>query len=219
MSFFKRLFGINDKSIERPEQLPENGSRRVADNPELFADWVNKYIILSQSFEDDFGLAPNEEQCGRLNISSEERTLCANENVLLRALGACLFVRNNLDEKYYLSFRKALLPPVIERMKRHAPYHRYEDTSKALDQYLEELKSDSHVGFSMTYLDRVYPDCPNSESLLLQGIPVQLGFQYAMSSFEIVRDGFSTLKFGMKYEALEKIHNVLNDSDDQKEKE
>lgn len=215
MSFLKRLFGSKDlKPAEESPPSSDNENRKVIDSPELFANWVNQYIILSQSFEDDLSLAPDEEQCKRLNISSKERTLCTNEYVLLRAIGACLFVRNNLDERYYLSFREALLPPVIERMKRHAPYQHYDNPSDAIDQYLEEFKSDSPVGFSMTYLNRVYPDTPNAESIFLQGIPVHLGFKHAMDIFEIVRDSYSTLKTGLSYETLEKLHNTLNKPDD-----
>ncbi|MEI6313655.1 MAG: hypothetical protein WCO89_02205 [Syntrophus sp. (in: bacteria)] len=218
MSFLKRFFGNKDEKTD--QQAPTsfvNENQKVADSPELFADWINKYVILSQSFEDDLSLAPDEEQCNRLSISRKERTLCANENVLLRALGACLFVRNNLDEHYYLLFRELLMPLVIERMERHAPYRHCDNPSEALDQYLEELKSDSNVGFSMTYIDRVYPDTPNSESIFRQGIPVHLGLKHVMNSFEIVQDGFSRLKFGIPYEALEKLNNVLNESEEKRE--
>jgi hypothetical protein len=121
--------------------------REAARDPVMFADWVNEYIILSESFEDDLAMAPDEDQCERLSISDKERTLCANECVLLRALGACLFVRNNLDERYYLTFRDRLLPPVVERMKRNAPYLHHDDPAGALEQYLESLKSDSQVAF------------------------------------------------------------------------
>jgi hypothetical protein len=215
MSFLKRLFG--NKHLKPAEKSPpssDNKDRKVVDSPEFFANWVNQYIILSHSFEDDLSFAPDEEQCKRLNISSKERTICANEYVLLRALGACLFVRNNLDERYYLSFREALLPLVIERMNRHVPYQHYDNPSDAIDQYLDEFKSDSHVGFSMTYLNRVYPDTPNAESIFLQGIPVHLGFKHAMDTFEIVRDCFSRLKFGIPYETLEKLHDASDKLDD-----
>jgi hypothetical protein len=215
MSFLRRLFGSkNEKSADQAPHASTDENRKVADSPELFANWVNKYIILGQSFEDDLSLAPDKEQCKRLNISDKECILCANEYVLLRAIGACLFVRNNLDEQYYLNFRDSLLPPVIERMKRHAPYHHYDNPSDAIEQYLEELKSDSQVGFSMTYLDRVYPDTPNAESIFLQGIPVHLGFKHVMSSFELVQDGFSRLKFGIPYETLEKLHDATDNLDD-----
>lgn len=129
----------------------EPSSEEVARSPALFADWINEYLVLSPSFEDDLGCAPSKEQCERLKISDKERIFCANEFVLLRALAACLFVRYNLDEKYYLAFRAALLPPVVERMNRHVPYGHHDDPINALDEYLEALKSDKHVAFSCTY--------------------------------------------------------------------
>lgn len=177
----------------------EPNSEEVARNPVLFADWINEYLILSISFEDDLEAAPSEEVCKRLTISDKERILCANEFVLLRALGACLFVRNNLDEKYYLTFRSALLPPVVERMNRNAPHRHHDDPVAALDDYLDDLKSDKHVAFSLTYLNRVYLVTPSSESLFLQGIPVNVGFKLVMITFEKVRDGFSLLLTGKRY--------------------
>lgn len=178
----------------------EPSSQEVARDPVLFADWINEYLILTLSFEDDLETAPSKEQCERLKILEKERILCANEFVLLRALGACLFIRNNLDEKYYLAFRRALLPPVVERMSRNAPQGHHDDPMAALDEYLDDLKSDKHVAFSLTYLDRVYPVTPSSESLLRQGIPVNVGFKLVMITFEKVRDGFSLLLTGRRYE-------------------
>lgn len=178
----------------------EPSSQEVARDPVLFADWTNEYIILTLSFEDDLEIAPSKEQCDRLKISDRERLLCANEFVLLRALGACLFVRNNLDEKYYLAFRNALLPPVVERMSRNAPHGHHDDLTDALDQYLDALKSDKHVAFSLTYLDRVYPVTSSSESLFVQGIPINIGFKLVMITFEKVRDGFWLLLTGRRYE-------------------
>lgn len=210
MSLLKRWFR-SKPSTQPPQPQPksEPTSREVARDPVLFADWVNEYIVLGQPFEKDIGLAPDEEQCKRLQISNEERLLSANENVLLRALGACLFVRNNLDEKYYIAFRDALLPPVVERMKRNAPYLHHDDPEEALERYLEDLKSDSPVAFSLTYISRVYPETPSAEGIFLQGIPVHLGFSYVMNYFKIVCDGFSMLCTGMRYETLEKFYEVL----------
>lgn len=218
MSFLKRIFGSSKPAPSEPIKSNDNTEgRKVASDPVLFANWVNEYIILGQSFDSDFSLAPNEEQCKRLNISNKERALCANEYVLLRALGACLFVRKYLDERYYLGFRDALLPSVIERMSRNAPYNHYDNPAEALDQYIEELKSESHVGFSMLYLSRVYPDTPNSQSLFLNGIPVTIAFEYAMDSLKQVRNGYSLLSTGFEYEALEKINDILKDHEDQKD--
>lgn len=219
MSFLRRIFGSSKPTPSQETQSKDNAKREgrnVATDPVLFANWVNEYIILGLSFDDDFSLAPNEEQCKRLNISNKERTLCANEYVLLRTLGACLFVRKYLDERYYLTFRETLLPPVIERMNRNAPYNHYDNPSDALDQYLEELKSDSHVGFSMTYLNRVYPDSPNSMSLFLNSIPVTIAFEYAMDCLKQVRNGYSVLSTGFEYEALEKIEDILKEQEKQK---
>ena len=214
MSLLKKLFSSTN-STPPQKSLPQDNSEgcKVANDPVLFANWVNKYIILSVLFERDFSSAPDDEQCKRLNISNKERTLCANEYVLLRTLGACLFVRKNLDEHYYLTFRDVLLPPVIERMKRHAPYNYYDNPSDALDQYMEEFKSDSHVGLSMTYLIRVYPDTPSSGSLFLNGIPIEIALKYTMGIFEIVRNGYSTLLTGLEYNTLEKLHNILNEGE------
>jgi len=215
MSFLKRLFGSGaDKTpVEAPPSDADENIKLANDPvPVRFAEWVNKYLILSQSFENDLSLAPDEEQCQRLKISDKERRLCANENVLLRALGACMFVRNNLDEKYYLTFRESLMPQVIERMKRNSPHMHHDNPSEALDQYLEDLKSDSHVSFSMTYLNRVYPETPNSESIFMQGIPVHLGFKYALNSYEITQDAYSMLKFGVSYETLKKLHNLSDET-------
>ncbi len=179
---------------------PESDSEETARDPVLFADWINEYLILACSFEDDLQMAPSKEQCDRLKISDRERLLCANEFVLLRALGACLFVRNNLDEKYYLAFRNALLPPVVERMSHNAPMGHHDDPTGALDQYLDSLKSDKHIAFSLTYLDRVYPVTSSSESLFVQGIPINVGFKLVMITFEKVRDGFWLLLTGKVYE-------------------
>ena len=171
MSFLSRILR-KTASPQIGEREPTN--REVAEHPALFAAWVNKYLVLGLSFEGDFGLAPNEEQCKKLSISHKEKVLVANECVLLRALGACLFVRSNLDEAYYLEFREHLLPPVVERMNRNAPYGNYDNPEAALDQYLEEMKSDTHVGFSLLYLERVYPETPSTGGIYLQGIPVNL---------------------------------------------
>jgi hypothetical protein len=211
MSVFKRWFG-SEESRQSPQLQPksEPSARDVAKDPVLFADWINQYFVLSRSFEEDLDvMAPDEEECKRLQISTEERMLCANECVLLRALGACLFVRNNFDEKYYIAFRDALLPPVVERMKRNAPYLHHDDPADALERYLEDLKSDSQVGFSMTFISRVYPKTPRAEAIFLQGIPVHLGFAYVMNAFKMVRDRLSILSTGVRYEALEKVHEVL----------
>ena len=103
------------------------------------------------------------------------------------------------------------MPPVIERMNRHAPYHHYDNPLKALDEYLEEFKSDSDVGFSITYRNRVYTDTANSEPEFLQCLPAVHGINYMTTIFELVQDGFSRLKFGIPYETLEKVNNLLND--------
>lgn len=181
----------------------EPSSQEVAKDPALFADWINECLVLSPSFEDDIGFAPSMEQCDRLKISEKERLFCANEFVLLRALAACLFVRNNLDEKYYLAFRAALLPAVAERMNRNAPYGHHDDPRTALDDYLEALKSDKHVAFSLIYVDRVYPFTPSSDSIFLQGLPVNIGFKLVMLTFEKVRDGYFLLLTGKRYKELE----------------
>lgn len=184
-------------------------NKEIAADPVLFADWVNKYLILSFSFEHDRSDVPDDEQCRRLGISEKEKILCANEFVLLRALGACLFVQNNPDERYYVKFKEILLPPVVERMKRHALYLYYDDPLGALEQYLDELKSESFVGFSLAYLNRVYPDCPSGESLFLKGIPVHIGLNYAMITFEAVRNGFSLLTTGLEYNALKELQAIV----------
>src|SRR5437867_1711527 len=101
MSFIKRLFSF--KPPPQPAPPPpekEITPRETAYDPVLFADWLAKYIILYPTFEKDLDLAPNEEQCKRLEISEKERVLCTNEFVLLRVLGACIFVKNHLDEQY-----------------------------------------------------------------------------------------------------------------------
>lgn len=190
-------------TLEVSMSSAEPSSEEVARNPALFADWINEYLVLSPSFEDDLGCAPSKEQGERLKISDKERIFCANEFVLLRALGACLFVRHNLDEKYYLAFRNALLSPVLERMNRNAPYGHHDDPVSALDDYLEALKSDSHVAFSCTYVDRVYPFTSSSDSIFLNGIPVNVGFKLVMLTFEKVRDGFYLLLTGRRYEEQE----------------
>src|SRR5215813_10111316 len=179
MSIFKRFFGTRPSQPSSSQRSKDEPSgREVAADPVLFAEWVNESLILNQSFEDDINDAPDEEQCKRLSISNHERVLCANEFVLLRALGACLFVRHNPDERYYLKFKEALLPPIVERMRHHAPYLHHDDPVEALESYLEELKSESPVGFSLRYLNRVYPDSPSGEALFLNGIPVHAGFGY-----------------------------------------
>jgi hypothetical protein len=181
----------------------EESSQETARDPVLFANWINECLVLSLSFEDDFDLAPSKEQCERLKISEWERMLCANEFVLLRALAACLFVRYNLDEKYFLAFRAALLPPVAERMNRNAPYGYRDDPISAIDEYLEALKSDKHVAFSSVYLDRVYPLTSSSDSMFLQGVPINIGFKFVMITWEKVRDGYYLLLTGKRYEELE----------------
>ena len=214
----KRLIGelITSPSKERWSEdrqttiTNQSSARETADDPVLFAEWIAKYAILKHAFEDDMKLAPSEDICRRNNISDKERKLCANEFVLMRTLGACSFVRSNLDEAYYLKFRETLLPLVQERMKRHAPYMHNVDVSSALEQYMEDMKSDSHVGFSMTYLDRVYPDTDKAEGIFIVGIPIHCGFLYATEFLEHTRDGYCLLKTGMKYKALEKIQEVLD---------
>src|SRR2546427_28603 len=122
MSLLKRLFGFpppQRSGSQSPTDQPAN--QEVAADPVLFANFLNEHLILHFPFKEDLSLPPDEQQCRRLDISDRERILCANEYVLLRALGACMFVQKNLDERYYLSFKEALLPPVIERMRRHAP--------------------------------------------------------------------------------------------------
>ena len=177
-------------------------SRSVALDPVLFANFVNESFVLALSFEDDLSLAPNQEQCKRLSISDREKLLCANEFVLLRALGACLFVRN-LDEGYYAKFKETLLLPVLERMRKHVDYPTHTNHIKALEKYIEELKPDSCVGFSLEYLARVYPDSPRSADFLVQGLPIGIAFNYVSSAFDMVRNGYSLLLTGMDYASLE----------------
>jgi hypothetical protein len=219
MSFLKRIFGHperNQSSSKSEKNSPS--SREVAKDPVLFAQWINKYIVLHLSFEDDQHFVPPKEYCERWKISDDERRLCANECVLLRALGACLFVRKNLDEEYYLKFRDSLMPAVEERMNRNAPHMHKDNVYEALNQYLDALKSDNHVAFSMTYLDRVYPDTPCGEAMFIAGLPVKLGLnQIMLNSFDAVRDGYSMLLTGMRYDALKKLDDLMKDnSGDQK---
>jgi hypothetical protein len=94
MSFLSRILR---KTASSQILGREPTNRQIAEHPALFAAWVNEYMVLGLSFEGDFDFAPDEEQCKRLSISHKERVLVANECVLLRALGACLFVRSNLD--------------------------------------------------------------------------------------------------------------------------
>jgi len=213
MSFLKRIFGdsVNEMPVKASLSNADK-NEKVADDPVLFAEWVSEYIVLGVSFDMDWDHAPNEEQCQRLNISEKERRLCANEFVLLRALGACMFVRANLDEKYYLVFRKSLMPEVIERMDRNSPHMHHDNPSDALDQYLDDLKSESHIDFSMTYLDRVYPDTPSAGGILAQGIPVLVGLEEATLILKHTQDGYCKLKFGVDYETLQKLHNLSNET-------
>lgn len=208
MSFLSRIFR-NGVSNQVEAREPTNSE--VAEHPALFAACINEYVVLGLSFERDLDcFAPDEETCKRLSISQKERILVANECVLLRALGACLFVRNNLDELYYLEFKKELLPLVIERMNRNAPYGHYDNPEAALDQYLEELKSDSHVGFSLFYIGRVYTETPSSQGIFMQGIPVNLILkEVVMTTAELVRDSYAKLKTGMGYEELKLLHEKI----------
>ena len=213
MSLIDRLRGKGeDKKTVEEAKSTFYDNKKVADDPVLFADWVNKYLVLGQSYEDDLGLAPDEEQCKELEISNKERCLCANEYVLLRALGACMFVRNNLDEKYYLTFRDSLLPQVIERMERNSSHMHHDNPSEALEQYLDDLKSDTQVSFSMTYLERVYPDTPRSDAIYMNGIPVLIGLKHAIDIFNLTQEGFCKLKFNVGYETIEKIYKLNNNT-------
>jgi hypothetical protein len=208
VSFLSQIFR---NSVSNRVEATEPTNSEVAEHPALFAAWTNKSLVLGLSFERDLDcFAPDEEACTRLSISQKERILAANECVLLRALGACLFVRNNLDELYYLEFKKELLPPVIERMSRNAPYGHYENPEAALDQYMEELKSDSHVGFSLFYIQRVYPETPSSQGIFMQGIPVNLILkEVVMTTAELVRDYYAKLKTGLGYEELKVLHEKI----------
>ena len=82
-------------------------------------------------------------------------------------------------------------------------------------EYLEELKSDSHVSFSLTYLERVYPENPTTERMFQQGIPVQLGFNYVMHILEGIRDGYCMLTTGMKHKELEKPQGLMEQRKDE----
>lgn len=192
--------------------LENFSGQQVADDPELFADWVYEYIISSYSYSDDMELAPSEEQCSRLKLSETERQLVANEFILLRALGACFYVRYSFDENYYLKFKEKLLPPVAERMKKFSPRGFPPNAEMALEEYLEELKSDNHVGFSTLYIERVYPDTPSSGAIYQQGIPVFIGLNQSKTISEATRNGYTMLKTGLSLEAVEALNRVEEDA-------
>ena len=192
--------------------LENFSGQQVADDPELFADWVYEYIISSYSYGDDMELAPSEEQCSRLIISEIERQLVANEFILLRALGACFYVRYSFNENYYLKFKEKLLAPVAERMKKFSPCGFPPNTEMALEEYLEELKSDNHVGFSTLYIGRVYPDTPSSGAIYQQGIPVFIGLNQSKTISEATKNGYTMLKTGLSLEAVEALNRVEEDT-------
>ena len=210
MSIFRSFFRKSspEKRMQAETEVESNNdstSKETADNPVLFADWVCNYIVLRNTFEEDMQYAPPGDFCKKYSITDEVRRFCANEY----SLGACLFVRNNLDEKYYLKFRENLMPLVIERMKRNAPDVHCDEVSWALERYLEDLKSDSHTGFSLTFLERAFPNVNCTEQMFVAGLPVKLGFQHVLDYFEHVRNGYCLLKFSMKYEELEKLQETM----------
>jgi hypothetical protein len=213
MSILKRLFDFPPPQRSGSQTATNQPStKEIAADPVLFANFLNHQLILHFPFEEDLSLAPDEQQCRRLNISERERSLCANEYVLLRALAACMFVQKNLQnlhERYYLSFKEALLPPVLDRMRSHAPDGHQDNPAEALEMYLETLESDSEFPFSLAYLNRVYPDTPNGEALLRHGIPIRLGFSHAIEVFKTVQNIFSLLATGVEYKTLENLHSLI----------
>jgi len=133
MAFLERLLGITSHDRRSPEQAKETAptGRETVRDPVLFAQWISQYVVLSRTFEQDQECVPPEDLCEKWKVSEADKHRCANELILLRVLGACMFVRTNLDEEFYLRFRDTLIPIVAERMNRYSPSMHRDDVCQA----------------------------------------------------------------------------------------
>ena len=81
------------------------------------------------------------------------------------------------------------------------------DVAGVLDEYLSDLDSDSPIPFSRRYLDRVYPTNPKKGSFFVVGI-FQVPLDISKISFEMTRDGYCMLKFGVPFAMVEAVSKV-----------
>ncbi|MCZ7617180.1 MAG: hypothetical protein M5U32_02350 [Myxococcota bacterium] len=221
MSILRRLFRRTQSrpisqdggpSRAQPDEAEEN--RAIANDPVRFADSVRREVFALRSDDADLELCPSDEQCERLSITPEQREACRREFVLMRGLGACMFVGKNLPPAYYKTF-KAEICGIVAQMQFGVPTEsRVRDISDAIDRYVEELQNETPTGFSLTYLERVYSGNPHIEGMFFGTIFLP-AFQLAMTFFKGVRQLFCMLRFGVPYEVLE----ALNGAPEQRESE
>jgi hypothetical protein len=212
MGVVKHLFGVSqpEKAPQTPlspqDQLRES-NRALADNPTKFAEWVSQYCIQNITPEFDLGLCPTDEQCERLQITKEQKEGCRREYSLMGALGACMCVGRNLPPSYYKVFKSEICAATAAKMYGIPSEGRIDEISSAIDRYIEDLSSDSHTSFSLTYLDRVYQGNPNQMGMYAVGI-YQIPFQQLMFVFEAVRDAYCQLKTGLPSKAIEAFEKL-----------
>ena len=176
----------------------ELSGKEVFCDPKLFAEWLLEYLVCDSTFESDLGIAPSAEQCARLKISDDERIACANEYVLLRALAAMLYVRQqNPSSTYIATFDDVMMSRVEARMKKHAPAEKDPNSRAGIRGYLSDFENDNPaLPFCLSYLGRIYPSNPIVGPMLTTAkpnIPIEMGFNYVVGIKKLVHEGVLAL--------------------------
>jgi len=222
MRFLARLFGRADtEHVARPDHVQQDAvndeteeNRATADDPIRFAEFIREGVLTLRNPDIDLELCPSEEDCERLKITPEQREACRREFVLMRGLGACMFVGRNLSPVYYQSFKREVCAALAQIQYGVPTEARVEEVSSAIDRYVEELGNETATGFSLTYLERVYSGNPHIEALFLATVFLP-AFKLAMTSFEAARHGFCILKSGTTFEVLEALHGEEDKQQDE----
>jgi hypothetical protein len=135
----------------------------------------------------------------------------------LTAFAACLFIRKNFDEEYYLAFVKALVPLVEAHLARSTPVFPPDDIAAAIEMYFSEMRSDNPTGFACSYLTRAYPEAWEAHVLLLQG-PAYRAVDWVMGYYKIILDMFCRLDTGLSFETLQTLGKVIEKAEQESRK-
>lgn len=211
MEFLRKLF------FSKPDVRPQAPAKdlglagRIVSDPAAFARWVLDDSILCVSFEDDLAVSPSEERVEGWGLPRSAVKNFANEFAIWRTVGAIKFLRSFTPERFCLAARRALTPEVAERIVRNAPRYTLcavEDIDAAIDEYLEALKSDDAIPFTMTYASRLLSGS-NANPLAFADVAVKWGVGTIHETYKRVFDRHCQLKTGFTADQLNSMLKAI----------
>jgi hypothetical protein len=188
---------------EAPLAKPEDREvcRATADDPVRFAAFVVQYLLDPE--EDGELLCPNSDQSERLGLTEEHRAAFRKESTIMRIMGACSFVANNLPPSYYRVFRDEVCGAVVAKLYDMPTNDRVAEVTSAVERYLEALQdSDSPMSFWKVFASRVLWGIPKESNLYFAGF-FNIPLEISTPALKATEDAWCRLKFGYPAKVME----------------